>query len=170
VLYDKIFSLYWGDIMSVKSFVEDAEFLWLNKRTEGAWTQALIATAATSKKRYPLMKDGEAFKKFIIDIAGILITGDTNAPSMHLKFYDNVRGDGSNLEDVLYKEFRCNMVHEATTKRVKFSKSIRTKQGSQAQLHLSGSGSSINGKIPDFWVLHIIKALRVAPENHDEFI
>ncbi len=55
--------------MSIKARIEDAEVLWQHGRKEGAWVLALIAAAATSRKRYPKpIKDNEAFKSFIREV------------------------------------------------------------------------------------------------------
>ena len=88
--------------MSIKSRIEDAEFLWKNGRKEGAWTLALISAAATSRKRYPKSKvshDNVAFKSFIRDILPTLIQGkslEKDTPNPAIIF------DETPVEDIVY--------------------------------------------------------------------
>ena len=48
--------------VTVRERLEDAALLWQHGRKHGAWIQVLIATAATARRRFPGLKDGEAFK------------------------------------------------------------------------------------------------------------
>jgi hypothetical protein len=152
--------------MSIKTRIEDAEQLWATGRTEGAWVATLIATAATARRRYPRpMSDNKSFKSFICDIAGIVLTGKLEAPGpLYFRFYTNNRAEHRTLEDILYTELRCNLVHEAELKEVGFSKS--TVEGDQlvASLSVPTRGAA---EIPDFWVLHLMAAVKAAPENRD---
>ena len=156
--------------MSVKARVEDAEHLWAAGRIEGAWVQALIAAAATSRKRYPKSekkRDGDAFKSFICDITHTIVTGEPNGPSpQYLRFHTATRANPRKLEDVLYDELRCNLVHEAELKEVGFSDSVLKDGQLEATLNVPTEGRA---EIPDFWVLHLILAIKTAPENHDLF-
>src|SRR5437868_2893436 len=54
--------------MSIRARVEDALLLWDNGRKEGAFLNVLIATAATSRRRFPDRKhvsDRDAFVQFL---------------------------------------------------------------------------------------------------------
>jgi hypothetical protein len=88
--------------MSIKTRIDDAEHLWAEGRKEGAWVQALIAAAATARKRYPKpMSDSKAFKSFICDITNVIMTGLTDGPSpTYVRFYSDNRADHRKLEDI----------------------------------------------------------------------
>ena len=155
--------------MSIKTHIEDAEHLWARGRKEGAWTQALIAAAATARKRYPKpISDSQAFKSFICDIAGVIITGSTGGASpTFIRFYTDNRGDHRKLEDIFYTELRCNLIHEAELKEVGFSESKLVDGRYEGTLAVPTRGQA---EIPDFWMLHLIAAIKAAPENSDEFL
>ena len=91
-----------ASVMSVRARVEDAQLLWTNGRREGAFLTALIAVAATSRKRFPDRKsvtDREAFERFL-----------EAAHSVRLSV--EYRGECHPIEHVFYKWFRCELVHE----------------------------------------------------------
>jgi len=149
--------------MSIRARIEDAEMLWKQGRKEGAWVLALVAAAATSRKRYPRpVRDNEAFKSFIRDVLPTLMFGkplDANTPNPRIVF------DQTPVEDIVYEHLRCNLVHEAApNSQISFSESKLVDGKLQAQLAVGSPNV-----IPDFWVLHLIKAVREAPENAAEF-
>ncbi len=111
--------------MSNKARVDDAEQLWANGRKEGAWVQALIAVAATARLRYPKpIPDGQAFRSFICDIAGAIVSGRMESPGpLYIRFYSEDRSQYRTLEDIFYTELRCKLVHEVELKEVGFSES-----------------------------------------------
>lgn len=150
--------------MSVRSRVEDAEHLWAQGRAEGAWVQALIAAAATARKRYPRpMGDREAFEAFICDIASTIVSGKTGGPSpIYIRFYSDKPEEHRTLEGIFYSELRCNLVHEAELGEIGLSKSIQHGNQLQASLNVPTRGAA---QIPDFWVLNLLAAVRDAPEN-----
>jgi hypothetical protein len=124
---------------------------------------ALIAAAATSRKRYPRpVRDNEAFKSFIRDVLPTLMFGmsiDTNTSNPRIVF------DQAPVEDIVYEHLRCNLVHEAMpAPQIAFAESKIVDGKVQANL-VVGSPNMI----PDFWVLHLMKAVREAPENVSEF-
>src|SRR5258708_2189152 len=92
--------------VSIKTPIDDAEHLWAHERKEGAWVQALIAAAATARKRYPRpTPDNQAFKLFICDVSHVIMTGRTDGASpTYIRFYSDNRGDHRKLEDVFYTE------------------------------------------------------------------
>src|SRR5438105_346027 len=102
--------------MSIRERLEDAQLLWNNGRKQGAWIQVLIAAAATSRRRFPPpKKDHEAFKSFIREVTPTIF--DAGAPAIPggiaVAFYADVRGDGAELDHIIYSHLRCNLVHEA---------------------------------------------------------
>jgi len=149
--------------MSIKARVEDADLLWRQGRKEGAWVSALVAAAATSRKRYPKpIHDNKAFKDFIRDILPTLISGKSlqaGTPNPSIVF------DQTPVEDILYEHLRCNLLHEGTpSPKLAFSESKIVDGNVQATLEVG-----VPNKIPDFWVLNLLKAVREAPENVSEF-
>ncbi len=147
--------------MSIRDRTEDAEILWQHGRKEGAWVLALVAVAATARKRYPKpLSDNEAFKRFIRDIARTLIYGKppTGFPS-------NIVLDKTPLEAIIYEHLRCNLIHEAeVSPQITFSES-KIVDGEVKGTFAVGTPN----EIPDFWVLNLLKAVRESPENADEF-
>lgn len=148
--------------MIIRARVEDAEILWRQGRKEGAWAMALIAAAATSRKRYPRpAKDNEAFKSFIRDVLPTLMYGK----SLHGTPNPRIIFDQTPVEDIIYEHLRCNLVHEGEpSPDVAFSESKLIDGKLQAQLAVGSPNV-----IPDFWVVHLLKAVREAPENAAEF-
>ncbi|MFQ5806230.1 MAG: hypothetical protein ACE5I3_07265 [Phycisphaerae bacterium] len=148
--------------MSVKDRIEDAEILWQHGRKEGAWVLGLIAAAATSRKRYPRpTPDNQAFKSFIRDVVPTLMYGKPlqRTPNPRIIF------DRTPVEDIVYEHLRCNLVHEGdVSHKVAFSES-KIVEGK----FTGGLAVGSPNVIPDFWVLHLMKAVREAPENASEF-
>jgi len=153
--------------MSIRARLDDALHLWEAGRVEGAWTQALIAAAATARKRYPRpMGDREAFNAFICDIANVILTGRTDSPGPgYIRFYTDDREDHRTLEDVFYKDLRCNLVHEGVLKEIGFSESTLEDDVYTSTLSVPTRGE---GTIPDHWVLNLIAAVRAAPETAEQ--
>jgi hypothetical protein len=153
--------------MSIRQRLDDAMFLWNNGRKDGAWIQVLIAAAATSRKRFPKSRDGEAFRAFIREVTPTIF--DANAPAVpggiSISFYGEIRGDGIELDRLIYAHLRCNLVHEAVlAEEVKICHSHVIDGKLVAELHGRGN-KEIPLTIPDFWVLHLAKAIAEAPEN-----
>jgi hypothetical protein len=149
--------------MSVRARIEDAETLWRSGRKEGAWALALIAAAATSRKRYPRpTPDNQAFKAFIRDVMPTLVSGrsvDQSTPNPRIVFAETP------LEDIIYQHLRCNLLHDGDlSPDVAFSESTIV----DGRVHATLAVGSPN-VIPDFWVWHLMKAVREAPENRVEF-
>jgi hypothetical protein len=101
------------------------------------------------------MPDGKAFKAFICDIAGCIVNGTVGGASQH-----------RTLEDIFYTELRCNLIHEAELKEVGFSESKLVDGRLEGTLSVPTTGPA---EIPDFWVLHLIVAIKAAPENAAEW-
>ena len=109
-----------------------------------------------------MQRDNEAFKSFIRDILPTLIQGkslDKDTPNPAIIF------DQTPVEDIVYEHLRCNLVHEGeVAQQVAFSES-KIVEGKLTATLAVGSPNVI----PDFWVLHLMKAVREAPKNETEF-
>lgn len=87
-------------MQGISDRVEDALLLWKNGRRSGAFLCALIAVAATARKRYPKLKDRECFEQFLTDCH-------------HARIHVEYRGECQAVEYIFYKWLRCQLVHEA---------------------------------------------------------
>lgn len=150
--------------MSFKERVTDAEVLWSQGRKEGAWVLALIAAAATARKRYPKPKtDREAFTAFIRDITMTLVYGESASDKRPAVVF----GDAL-LEDIIYKDMRCKLVHEGEIEGNVVLDECRLVEGNMTgTMRVGGNGKP--HELPDFWALHLLKAVREAPENQAIF-
>jgi hypothetical protein len=88
-------------MQKIEKKIEDAIFLWNNDRRESALIIAMVCIASLSRKRYPLEKDGEAFKKMFRDFRG------------HINIQVEYRGKLEPIETIFYKWIRCQLIHEA---------------------------------------------------------
>lgn len=148
--------------MSIRERLEDAKLLWENGRKQGAWIQVLIAAAATSRQRFPTKHNGEAFRAFIREVTPTII--DATAPAIPGGVSIILNADTTKqmpLDQVLYKHLRCNLLHEAVMPLGVCLSDSRLVDG-KLVADLQG-GSPLT--IPDFWVLHLAKAVADAPEN-----
>jgi len=133
--------------------VDDAMLLWANGHLKGAFLLALVAVAATARKRYPDKKrvsDREAFERFL-----------ESAHSVRLSV--EFRGDLQPIEHVYYKWFRCELVHEGDVPYdVEFidSEALEVRAGGAPDFVL---------KISHGWFNHFISAVVTAPENSGLF-
>jgi hypothetical protein len=148
--------------MSIRERLEDAMLLWEAGRKQGAWIQVLIAAAATSRKRFPSKKDGEAFRAFIREVTPT-ITNASNPPipgGVSLIFNADT-SDQLPFDQVMYKHLRCNLLHEGVMpSKVCFSESRMVDGKMVADLH-----GGVPLTIPDFWVMNLAKAVADAREN-----
>lgn len=147
--------------MSIKNRIEDAQLLWKAGRKEGAFVLALIAVAATSRKRYPKpIKDHKAFKQFILDEMGNV----TGGPSKNVAF--PFKGnDKTPLEDILYHHLRCQLVHEGTMpESIVFTPPMIEKNKRYNVLRLTDPLG-----FPEGWVLNLIQVVQHTSENVDLF-
>ncbi|BCB26511.1 hypothetical protein SKTS_13970 [Sulfurimicrobium lacus] len=150
--------------MGIRQRVLDAELLWNSNQREGAWIQAMIATAASARKRYPKpISDSESFKRYIRDIGWTIFTGNPKPPNLqtgHVLFKFGERS----FEDILYKDYRCSWIHEAALDNAGLSES-KVKGNAIIETLVVGA----NTQLPDHWVLNILNAIRWSPENANEF-
>lgn len=155
-------------MFTLKNLIEEAELNWQQGKKEIALLHTLLAVAATSKKRYPSLKEGESFKKFISEVSIIIMTGKSPSSQKIVHFSLGDRGSGIYLEDILYKEYFCNMKHEAKLPTiVKLSDSIIVDGKYVATLKVGDKNNP--HEIPDFYILHLIKAIKESPENLNLF-
>jgi len=157
---------HWSLSMSVKARLEDAAILAANGRMEGALVSVLIATAATSRKRYPKPKKGAkstkatetdrgAFEAFVHSVMPII----SRAENYNVKF----RGQTIGFESLLYKFVRCELAHEAQLPSdVRFTKG--TEPG-HLRVEVTPNWISISETIID----NLAAAVRHAPENSSFF-
>lgn len=112
--------------MTIKEQIEDAKFLAENGRNVGALTVLMLAIAGSSKKAFPSgtrslvnpkqkMKDCESFTLFLGGRLRKFVTGGAISPEIgESGIYIGFRGESHSLEYVLYKFYRCELVHEST--------------------------------------------------------
>ncbi|MCI0627617.1 MAG: hypothetical protein L0387_39205 [Acidobacteria bacterium] len=151
-----------GLAVGVRERLEDALILWERGRKHGAWIQVLIAAAATSRVRFPAMKDGDAFRAFIREVTPTIIHGTAPAISGGISVVFNADTPSPlPLDQVLYKHMRCNLVHEAEMP-LEVCLSESRLVGEQMVADLKG-GTPLT--IPDYWVINLAKSVADAPEN-----
>jgi len=138
--------------MSVQARVEDAQLLWRNGRREGAFLTALLAVAATSRKRFSDRKavtDRDAFERF-------LETGHSVRLSVEY------RGECHSIEHVFYKCFRCELVHEGGLPiDIEF---MPDDEPGLLSVRAGGAPEFVL-KVSEGWFHHLIGAVVAAPEN-----
>jgi hypothetical protein len=138
--------------MSLRERVEDALFLWKNGRREGAFLLALIAVAATARKRFPDRKlggDRYAFERFL-----------QSAHSVRLRV--EYRGECREIEHIFYKWFRCELVHEGGLPiDIKF---MPDDEPGALSVRAGGAPEFIL-RVSEGWFHHLIGAVMRAPEN-----
>jgi hypothetical protein len=129
--------------------VKDATLLWKNGRRDGAFLMALVAVAATARKRYPDRQstgDREAFERFL---------DSAHTVRLSVEF----RGECHPIEHVFYKWFRCQLVHEGDVPYdIEFidSDAFSVRAGGAPEFVL---------KVSHGWFHHFISAVVTAREN-----
>ena len=149
--------------MSIRDRVCEAEMLWNSGRKEGAWIQAMIATAATARKRYPRpMRDSDSFKSYIRDVCFTIVSGNPHPQGGRVLFQFGDRA----FEDILYEDFRCSWIHEGKLDGIGLTETRQVSEDQVIQTLVVGQFS----QLPDHWVLNLLNAIRSSPENSDEFL
>lgn len=137
--------------MGVQNRIDDALLLWNNGRREGAFLSALVAVAATSRKRFPdhdTVTDRLAFERFL-----------ESAHSVRLSV--EYRGDCHPIEHIFYKWFRCELVHEGG-----LPLDISFMPNSVETLSVRAGGApEFKLKVSEGWFHHVVAAVVKAPEN-----
>lgn len=138
--------------MSIRLRVNDALFLWKNDRSEGAFLSALIAVAATARKRYPELTDRDAFEQFLVDAHTVRISIE-------------YRGEVHPVEHIIYKWLRCELVHEGA---VPVDIEFIPDEGPGLSLRAGGAPEYVL-KLSHGWFHHLVNAAVTAPENRELF-
>lgn len=142
--------------MSVRLRVDDAKFLWAGGRREGAFLSALVAAAATSRRRFPdrrAVSDGEAFELFV-----------RAAHSVRLAV--EYRGECHSIEHIFYKWFRCALVHEGGLPiDIEF---MEPEEDAILSVRAGGYPEYVL-KVSENWFQHLLDAVTRAPENAGDF-
>ncbi len=142
--------------MSIRARIEDALLLWDNGRKEGAFLNALVAVAATSRLRFPDRKsvtDRDAFVGFV---------EKTLSSRLHVEY----RGDCQPIELIFYKWIRCQLVHEGGLP-VDIQFMPDSMPGTMS--FRAGGAPEYILKISDGWFHHMVGSVASAPENRPEF-
>lgn len=145
--------------MSIRDRLEDARTLSTAGRQQGAFVAVLVATAATSRKRYPRNEwdDSDSFRNFVYDEMGV-ITGAAKY-GVVLPFL----GRQTPLEDILYYHLRCQLLHEgAMPETVEFTEpSVDEDRLS----HVLKLGAPLG--FPIGWIERLATAVWLAAENDE---
>lgn len=138
--------------MSVEARIEDALFLWKSGRREGAFLTALVAVAATARKRFPDRKavgDRDAFERFL-------------EAAYRIRLSVEYRGERHPIEHVFYKWFRCELVHEGA---LPIDIEFMPGEGPGILSVRAGGAPDFVLKVSENWFDHLIAAVVQAPEN-----
>lgn len=88
--------------MSIRNRLEDAQLLWRSGHLEGAFLSALVAVAATSRRKFPKpIKDIDAFERFLNQ-------------GWFARLSVEYRGEAHPMFHIFYKWFRCELAHEGS--------------------------------------------------------
>jgi len=170
--------------MSIKIQVEDAIFLADNNRYLGALTNLMLAIAASSRKTFPKgntgslkdpskkMGDSEAFTLFIGGRIRKLLFGDFSGPQTgNSGISVNFKGKQYDLAFILYKFYRCELVHEGELPEgIEFSAPDPSGQLTVSNSGLSVSISCGDKMILDYgWIQLLVEAVVNARCNGDIF-
>ncbi len=141
--------------MGIRTRIEDAMLLWESGRYEGAFLSALVAVAATARRRSPDRKavgDREAFEQFL-----------ASAHSMRLSV--EYRGEVHPIERIFYKWLRCELVHEGG---LPIDIQFMPDDGPGLAVRAGGAPEFVL-KLSNGWFQHLIGAVVKAHENANEF-
>lgn len=142
--------------MSLRARIEDAVLLWQHGHREGALLSALVAVAATARRRFTDRKgvgDGAAFERFL-----------SSAHSVRLSV--EYRGEAHPIEHIFYKWLRCELVHEGG---LPFDIEFMPDPKPGALSVRAGGAPDYILKISNGWFTHLVEAVIGAPENTAEF-
>lgn len=137
----------------IRDRVDDALLLWEYGRREGAFLCALVAFAATARRRYPKMSDRGSFERFL---------ADSHKERVSVEY----RGRCHPIETIMYKWLRCQLVHEGETPvDLKF---MDEQEPGGTSVRAGGAPEYIL-KIGFGWFDHMFAQVCGAPENSGEF-
>ena len=136
----------------IRSRIDDAILLWKEGRQEGAFLSALIAVAATARKRYPKTNDRECFEKFLEDSHTVRLSVEYHGECYH-------------IEHIFYKWLRCQLVHEGG---IPLDIQFMEEMQNGAMSVRAGGAPGFVLKIGRGWFHHMIGSVIQAPENADQ--
>jgi hypothetical protein len=142
--------------MSIRARIEEAMFLWKHGRVDGAFLNALVAVAATSRRRYPKAtypSDRAAFEQFLTDAHTVRISVE-------------YRGEHQAVEHILYKWLRCQLLHEGELPPdIKFMPDVDP----NSMLVRAGGPPEYVLKMSYGWFDYLVASVVQARENEDLF-
>jgi hypothetical protein len=146
--------------MSIRARVEDAIVLYHIGRPEASLLSALVAVAATSRRRYRSTKmgDRQAFEAFLRDEMPRLC----GVKECNLRF----RGSSHPIEHIFYKWFRCELTHSAA---LPIDVVFAVQPGSGSGLLGVDIGGDGRLALSQSWLDALLQAVIHAPENSDHF-
>ena len=97
--------------MGIKNRIQKAEQDLIEKDYENALIQVLMAVGATSRKRYPKLKDSKAFTKYLKDDFSRKIQENISITGGFIRIHYD--GEMIDFETLIYKSLRCNLFHES---------------------------------------------------------
>jgi hypothetical protein len=128
-------------------------WLWESGRRDGAFLSALIAVAATARKRYPKDGDRKRFEQFLTDAHTVRISVE-------------YRGEPYAIEHIVYKWLRCQLVHEGgLLPDIEF---MTDEQPGGMAVRAGGAPEYVL-KVSHGWFHHMIQSVINAPENEGMF-
>jgi hypothetical protein len=139
--------------MGIRKRVEDAELLWHAGQAEGSLLMALVAVSATARRKYPDRKDGDGFEQLLLDVRRWRLS---------LEF----RGSQVPIERLLWKWFRCELVHEAGLPVDIRLMPIGPRGGLSAR---AGGAPSYELQLSEAWLHHLLDIVVYEPVNRDLF-
>ena len=148
--------------MGIRDLIDDAKLLWRHGRKFGAFVLVLVCVSGTSRKRYPRNKmgDEEAFKRFVLDEMGTITGGPKYGVAFPFQGQDDVP-----LEDILYEQLRCHVIHEGEMPSSIYFTHTTYKDGKMQ--HVLKLTDPLG--FPEGWVSNMSAAVSLAPENEEEF-
>lgn len=172
--------------MSIKQLVDDAQFLAANNRHVGALAALMLAVAGSARKRFPkkqrslkdpekFMGDAEMFELFLGGrlarlLMNIFQPSDIGTSGICIEF----RGRVHQIEHILYKFYRCQLVHEAELPNdVRFLPRSQVKRwgiqignlGSEVTVTIDADGIVLDTG----WIGVLVEAVTTALVNAAEF-
>lgn len=167
--------------MSIRQQIDDAVFLASVGRYVGSLSILMLAVSASARKTFPqkiknrknkweyVVKDRDAFVRFLRNrFLSLFSSGVDGLDSNISLFGTSFLGEISSVEEVLYRYYRCTLVHEgALPCNVEFLSSPTGSESGSLSLEFSGSADKVVFYHGIIEVL--IRAVREAKCNGFEF-
>lgn len=139
--------------MGIRERIEDAEVLWHEGRAEGALLAALVAVSATARRKYPKRGDRDGFEQLLLD---------ARTWRLSLEF----RGSQEPIERLLWKWFRCELVHEGRLPVDIRLTPIKPNGDLSAR---AGGAPHYELQLSEAWLHHLLDVVVYEPTNSDLF-